>query len=54
VKKKEGTTIAKALKKRIVGSGNENPAKILSKPKKWRSPSAVQKAALSGLTQEVE
>lgn len=53
MKKKEAKTIAKALKNRIVGSGNENPAKILSNPKNWRSHSTAQKEALSGMLEEV-
>ena len=53
MKKKEAKSIAKALKNRIVGSGNENPAKILANPKNWRSHSAAQKEALSGLLEEV-
>ena len=53
MKKKEARAISKALKNRIVGSGNENPAKILANPKNWRSHSAAQKAALSGMLDEV-
>ncbi len=53
VKKKEAAAIAKIFRNRIVGSGKENPAKILANPKNWRSHSAEQKEALTGLLEEV-
>jgi hypothetical protein len=53
MKKKDAKKIAKALKNRIVASGNADPAKILANPKNWRSHSAAQKEALSGMLDEV-
>jgi hypothetical protein len=53
VKKKDAKQIARALKNRIVGTGFEDPAKILANPNNWRSHSAAQKSALSGMLDEV-
>ena len=53
MKKKEANSIAKALKNRIVGSGNGNPAKVLANAKNWGSHLTAQKPALSGLLDKV-
>ena len=53
MKKKDAKVIARVLKNRIVGTGFEDPAKILAHPKNWRSHSAAQKSAMSGMLEEV-
>jgi len=45
--------VLKALRNRIVGSGEEAPEKLLLNPKNWRTHSADQEAALEGLLTEV-
>lgn len=45
--------VAKNLRNRIVGSGDEAPDALLLNPKNWRTHSADQEAALEGLLTEV-
>ncbi len=45
--------IVGGLRNRIVGSGMEDPAKLLAHPKNWRTHSADQEAAVEGLLEEI-
>ena len=48
VKKKDSEMIARVLNNKIVGTGFEDPAKILANLRNSRSHSAAQKATLPG------